>query len=130
MIRIPVSLRDLPSTVLELIDGSAASPFRGSSLARFWQGGPLAADTLLFETLRTRNRPKGDPTAAGGLQGPMLDSLDFTRGAALPPHLYNIDVDPTELKNLALLPANAAMVDHFHHLLDRVIGGARSSHHR
>ncbi len=40
----PVSLRDLPATVVDLLGMSAASPFPGRSLAAFWKlhrrGGP------------------------------------------------------------------------------------------
>ena len=33
----PVSLRDLPATIVELVGMQSESPFPGSSLARFWR---------------------------------------------------------------------------------------------
>ncbi len=36
----PVSLRDLPATVVDLLGLSAGSPFPGRSLAAYWESGP------------------------------------------------------------------------------------------
>src|SRR5208337_2625176 len=50
----PVSLRDIPATVVDLLGLSRAAPFPGRSLARFWAGKePARASTgepLLMET--------------------------------------------------------------------------------
>ena len=38
-----VSLRDLPATIVDILDFEADSPFPGSSLARYWNRKPAAA---------------------------------------------------------------------------------------
>ena len=46
----PVSLRDLPRTLTELLVGGADNPFPGRSLARFWSAsGPALADPVLSQ---------------------------------------------------------------------------------
>ena len=49
-IEVPVSLRDLPATVAELIDPTADHPFPGRSLARYWSAtGEVSADPVLSQ---------------------------------------------------------------------------------
>ena len=128
IVRAPVSLRDVAPTVLDLVDRTASSPFPGRSLARFWLGDSLTSDTLLFETRRARNRPSGDPTATGDLQGALAGGLHFMRGADRRPQLYDIDTDPHELHDLASAPGNRAAVLQFQDLLDRANrGGSHAS---
>jgi arylsulfatase A-like enzyme len=40
VVREPVSLRDLPATIVDLLGFGAGSPFPGESLARFWRDSP------------------------------------------------------------------------------------------
>src|SRR5262249_2635707 len=49
-IAVPVSLRDLPRTLTELLLAGADSPFPGHSLARSWIArGPVQADPILSQ---------------------------------------------------------------------------------
>lgn len=52
-----VSLRDLPSTVLDITGQAEGGGFPGQSLARFWAPGKsgLAADPLFFEVVTQKN---------------------------------------------------------------------------
>ena len=61
IVREPVSLRDLPATILDLVHLSDESPFPGRSLANLWrhtspEGGTLATDGVISEL------PKPNPT--------------------------------------------------------------------
>ena len=81
----PVSLRDLPATVVDQLGLSAGSPFPGRSLAAYWRSAPgqapqgittpalsEQADATAFQPQpRTRPRARRVPDVPGGL-GPSL----------------------------------------------------------
>ncbi len=118
-----VSLRDLPATVLDLVDGGGPHPFRGATLARSWRpaSAPLA-DTLLVGTGWAPNRPAGDPTSRGDLQGLITGELTFIRDVDLSDELYHVGPDSAEQHNLADDPAWADEVAAFQQYLDRRVG--------
>ena len=82
----PVSLRDIPATVVDLLGLASARPFPGRSLARFWAGKePAKANTgepLLMET----GKPPGShqPRARAGRK--RADAGARRRGNALYSH--------------------------------------------
>ena len=62
----PVSLRDLPATVVDLLGMSAGSPFPGRSLAAYWKLAPgagrhKASPALPSQSRRTRPRFETQP---------------------------------------------------------------------
>ncbi len=50
-----VSLRDLPSTVLDITGRGQTAGFPGQSLARYWTPAPDAGDPLFFEVVTQKN---------------------------------------------------------------------------
>jgi arylsulfatase A-like enzyme len=103
----PVSLRDLPSTVLGLLGFDQAATFPGSSLARYWarDGGtaPPMSDLLLMETekptlLTNQGR---EPAAKGPMKSLIAGGMHYIREGGGREELYSLDHDLEERTNVA-----------------------------
>ncbi len=107
----PVSLRDLPATLVELA-GLEGVEFPGGSLSRFWVGadGPMDQEEPLFSTLRP-----GAPlftVVADGFH------LARTQGRT---HLFDFMADPRETRDLSELPEYRETLLHLEEILRRSI---------
>ena len=108
VVRTPVSLRDLPATVVDLLGWQDTSPFPGSSLARTWetQGdrGRAPADPPLSE-LGMPDGPSGEKFAKVTHSDPLKAIVDegkvYIRHAGGREELYDIEADPTESLDLS-----------------------------
>ena len=110
MVAEPVSLRDLPATVLDLLGLGRGAAFPGRSLARFWDPGDGAArpafEPLLMETdkptlLTNQGR---EPAAKGPMKAMVAGGMHYIRSGDGSEELYALDADPEERTNLAGLP--------------------------
>jgi arylsulfatase A-like enzyme len=115
VVQSPVSLRDLPATVVDLLGLSDRSPFLGRSLTAYWGLGPgqppeitspaltEQAEAAAFQTQPRRAR--GHP----GFQMSLVASgHHYIRHGMGPEQLYDLRVDPLERVNLVA----SAAVDH------------------
>ncbi len=99
----PVTLRDLPATVLDLA-GIRRSPFPGQSLARFWAPGAAAADgPLVAEVGQASGLPAFYPVAVGDMRSVFAGGYHLILDGDGRQELYDIRRDPAEARNL--LPA-------------------------
>jgi len=98
----PISLRDLPATVVDLLDLEHESPFPGRSLARCWAPTPTPApqqdDFLLTETAEELSLAPISSTRARALvhQGKV-----YIRNKDSREELYDLATDPTESRDLS-----------------------------
>jgi arylsulfatase A-like enzyme len=98
----PVSLRDLPATVVDLIGLEHASPFPGHSLARHWTTESTLAeepeDLLLTEAANEIGNVPADANASRALldQGKL-----YIRNKDGREELYDIEADPAESHDLS-----------------------------
>jgi arylsulfatase A-like enzyme len=106
----PVSLRDIPATVVDLLGLARAAPFPGGSLARFWAGKEPAAaspaEPLLMETgipLTLMNQGR-EPVAKGPMKSLVAEGMHYIRTADGLEELYLLKSDPEERTNLAGSP--------------------------
>jgi arylsulfatase A-like enzyme len=121
----PISLREVPATVVDLLGLSQGSPFPGSSLARFWSPDqvaeaplPLVAP-LLMETgkpLLLTNQGR-EPAASGPMKSLVAGGMHYIRSADGSEELYNLKYDPEERLNLADSPKARESVQGFRDLL-------------
>jgi arylsulfatase A-like enzyme len=100
----PISLRDLPATVVDLL-GFGGSPFPGRSLARYWQEKSAGAtadsaqdEFLLSETADelSRNPPASTPARALAHRGKV-----YIRNKDGREELYDLATDPSESCDLS-----------------------------
>jgi arylsulfatase A-like enzyme len=121
----PVSLRDIPATVLHLVDGSHAFP--GRSLAERWTPGPPPGNEIVVAGVRrVLGRPESHPLTAGGAIA-LIDSRyhyvhHFGSGRE---ELFDYRADPWERSDLASgSAAIRAELDRFRLTVDKVPGVA------
>jgi arylsulfatase A-like enzyme len=119
MITEPVSLRDLPATVVDLLGLSREAQFPGQSLTRFWNRPDRAflspAEPLLMETgkpLFLTNEGR-EPAASGPMKALVAGGLHYIRSGDGSEELYNLETDRNEQNNLAGIPSAAATLQSF-----------------
>jgi arylsulfatase A-like enzyme len=109
VVETPVSLRDLPATVVELLGLSAGSPFPGHSLAAYWQKAPgtvpegITTPALSEEINATEFQPEGG-SGRGHIRFRMSlvgRGHHYLRDAIGTEALYDLAKDPFERLNLA-----------------------------
>ena len=114
----PVSLRDVPATVLDLL-GAEKSPFPGRSLARMWDESRETGDSpdLILSEI---DSPPEDDTNHGrspAARGPMTSVIDedfhYIRGGDGREELYDLKRDPAEARDLAGRSEHAAALGRF-----------------
>ena len=103
----PVSLRDLPVTIVDLLGLSASAPFPGDSLAAHWSSRsdaePPRTSPAMSEvanpTVMVPENGTG-PTQRGFAMSLVIDKWHYIRDSAGEEELYLIKNDPNELKKL------------------------------
>ena len=108
----PVSLRDLPSTVVDLAGLGQGPPFPGRSLARCWSEQPAASpadnEFLLSETADELSRAPADSTRVRSL---FYAGKVYIRNKDGSEELYDHKTDPTETHDLSKTNEVAALLD-------------------
>jgi arylsulfatase A-like enzyme len=119
----PVSLCDLPATVVGLLGLERGAPFPGRSLAGYWRGpGPAdsgGAEPLLMETgkpelLANQGR---EPAAKGPMKSLIARGMHYIRTADGQEELYLLSTDPDEKFNIAGAPNAQPMLVRFRNTL-------------
>ena len=97
----PVSLRDLPATVMDLLDVND-HPFPGQSLERAWvASAPPDADTLLAEVDFPRSVASWMPVARGDMKSAVIGAHHYIMNADGRMEIYDVFDDPFEQVDLA-----------------------------
>jgi arylsulfatase A-like enzyme len=118
----PVSLRDLPASILDLIGLKDQGILPGNSLRRFWEGGRAAEatrDRPILSELFPLNRPSAPgPIDRGPMQSLVWRDYHYIRNGDRVEELYHTTVDPLEATNLATSPAAKAVLERMRAGLD------------
>ncbi len=131
----PVSLRDLPATVVDLLGLSAGSPFPGRSLAAYWALAPgLEPPGLTSPAFSEMARPGAFQPQQG--RGPghhgiemsvATSSRHYIRDGMGAEQLYDLKKDPFERTNLMKSTDGNQGVETFRRLLLEVLTDNRGS---
>ena len=125
----PVSLRDLPSTVVDLLGLRGPSPFPGRSLARYFPGGPAPTpfddDYLLTETSDEVSKTPIDATRARSL---LHDGKVYIRNKDGTEELFDHAADPAESHDLSKANDSQLLLDRFRDKMKQI--DQRSGHGR
>jgi arylsulfatase A-like enzyme len=127
-VREPVSLRDLPATILDLIGWRGESPFPGTSIASTWGTSGIEphnpAEPLLSE-LGNPIEPTGKKPRLVANSETLTSIVD--EGMLYIHHengveeLYNIDADPAETLNLSGSESSGPILSRFRQTLSRIL---------
>jgi arylsulfatase A-like enzyme len=97
----PVSLQDIPATVLELADSGRATPLPGRSLSRFWMGEDRSSGALVASVGSEPKLPNWYPVARGNLRSVAFDGWRYIRNDGDgTEELYDFEHDLLERWNL------------------------------
>jgi arylsulfatase A-like enzyme len=139
----PVSLRDLPATILDLAGVGGEVRFPGASLVGCWDSQPRVPDDRpLLNQLASGQGETCDgpgmvfaeagiwpmsqdwyPTAHESLQSLVLGAQHYIRSESGREELYNLDTDPEEAHDLSRTPEAAAALERFRACLAKVPSG-------
>jgi arylsulfatase A-like enzyme len=125
----PVSLRDLPATIVDLLGLAADSPFPGRSLAAYWRTPPGAdpprttpavseADFLLIG-LDPRRGP--GPSQRGYTMSQVAGGWHYFRDGTGAEGLYDLAGDPAESRNLEAAAASSSAIGAFRRSILQVL---------
>ena len=119
----PVSLRDLPATIADVLSFTDGARFPGASLARYWNGGGMAADEepLLSELNHTTGQPEWFPVSKGNMKSLLFRGLRYIKNGDGSEELYDFYKDPLETNNLVSSDAHGAFLIEFRALLDQSV---------
>ena len=126
-VEVPVSLRDLAATILDLLRLEDRSPFPGRSLAPFCRSEPAAPRSqpvpLLCEVGHQKKIPmQGQiPATLGPLQSIVAEGRVYIRNHDGREELFDLLNDPLEQHNLIGQPGLSPPLDHFRGLLDQLL---------
>lgn len=113
-VREPVSLRDLPATIAELLSLGSELQFPGSSLAPLWNGLPRPRGGVVFSELLVGERmewwPSNWPIYRGAMQSLIADGYHYIRNGDGREELYDFERDPQERSNLSATPEGSLAV--------------------
>jgi arylsulfatase A-like enzyme len=124
----PVSLRDLPATVIDLSGLDAGSPFPGSSLAAHWRTRPGMAEPRSSRALSEVDIPQEIGAERG--RGPrhrgftislVAEGLHYLLDIRGTEELYDLAADPRELRDLKSEPGWNPALDRFRNALGEVL---------
>jgi arylsulfatase A-like enzyme len=124
----PVSLRDLPATIVDRLGLSAGSPFPGQSLAAFWstpsgqvppQNTPALSE--MAQALAFRPEQRGKPTRGLVQMSLVSPGWHYIRDVVGPEQLYDLIRDSSELHNLAVTSEADPVLDVFRRTLVDVL---------
>lgn len=124
----PVSLRDLPATIVDVLGLEDDAPFPGGSLARLWQqdglaSAPVGLSPLLTEVTPSGRQPDWFPSSRGEMKALVHQGLRYIRNGDGVEELYDFAKDPWETRNLAALPEHQAALASARAALDRLLAG-------
>jgi arylsulfatase A-like enzyme len=134
VIKDPVSLRDLPATIVELLDLEAGSPFPGTSLARYWDGtfpaeapARASSDPALAELVPGDARYRdsyGLPLKTWPMGAVNDREWSYIRSEGqVREELFHLSNDAKEQRNLVRDPASQPVLRRLRDALGRLAGG-------
>lgn len=129
----PVSLRDVPATIFDLLGFLDQSPFPGASLARFWTPGaatePRMSEPVLGETFQ-RTTVSRNLNRSPAMRGPMYSlcagRYDYIVNGDRQEELYDFVNDPGEESNLAGDAQSSTVLERLRGALSRAVKAARA----
>ena len=118
----PVTLRDIPATVMGLLELPNDGLFPGRSLARYWLNPgseePESLDPVLSELSHPSLRD-GAP-AEGYMRSLVTGDMHYIRNGDGTEEVYDLRIDPVELNNIIETPRGTNAAKSARHVLEQI----------
>ena len=127
----PVSIRDIPATILDLAGVNGASSFPGTSMAGMLDGddGEHASIPVLSQLSRrddAEDYPQW-PAADGPMHSVIADGLHYIRDDHMEGQIFDVVEDVWEANDLGESAEGRVLMKEYELLLDRLLRGAEPS---
>jgi arylsulfatase A-like enzyme len=126
----PVTLRDIPATVMDLVKFDGAPPFPGDSLVQYWNGERFpgrSATTLLSEVNKGINQVEWLPVMKGDMKSLVMEGIRYIKNGDGREELYDFENDPAEERDLADSEEGRRALERFRRSLTTLIARNRMS---
>jgi arylsulfatase A-like enzyme len=126
----PVSLRNIPATILDLAGLPDSSPFPGDTLTYYLDPSGFPPEQrheyLLSEVSAGQWRPGFYPSSRGSLKSIEFDGLRYIRSGDGSEELYDFAHDPQELNDLSATPAGQAALSEYRTMLENILSSSNA----
>jgi arylsulfatase A-like enzyme len=126
----PVTLRDIPATVVDLVGFEGKPHFPGHSLAPYWSTGHdpgRSAAALLSEVSQSINLAAWLPSMKGDMKSLVMDGMHYIKNGDGREELYDFESDPAEERDLAGSEEGRRALERFRRSLMTFLGRNRAS---
>ena len=113
----PVSLRDLPATIMDLAAIGSPFTFPGQSLRATWTGEPREHGPIRAEVAQSVRTPARYPASHGDMQTFIADGYQYIANTNGTEELYSLADDPDQENNLVTAVDRQELVARFRSLL-------------
>jgi arylsulfatase A-like enzyme len=124
----PVTLRDIPATIVDLLGFASESHFPGRSLARHWSAeattSELPSEPVLSEVdepVKTAPNQGRSPVFRGAMKSVVVQGKAYIRNGDGVEELYDLASDPQEVHNLAGSTENQQVLETLRGELERLL---------
>jgi arylsulfatase A-like enzyme len=117
----PVTLRDLPATILDILGKTSAFKFPGNSLTRFWKSSISDPKALLSEIEYEPSVPKWFPISGGNIKSLILEKYHFIQYRDRPDELFDYAADPAEKNDLSKESGYSGILTEFRNELKSIL---------
>jgi arylsulfatase A-like enzyme len=127
----PVTLRDIPASVIDLTGDACPGCLPGRSLAEHWTARDpgaepgVAPSPLFSEVSKGVRLPARYPAARGDMQSLVADGLHFIVNGDGGEELYDLGIDRDETRNLVTIPGAVLNRDRMRLRLEAFLKGSR-----
>jgi arylsulfatase A-like enzyme len=130
-VRKPVSLRDIPATVMEILRLEHVFRFPGISLTRYMRGAkklPEQAEPVVSELTRGQEfRRPGLPNGEGDMKSVISHGMHYIKNGDGREELYDFEGDPLEKHDLSATVEGKTMLIKFRSFVEQLTGGQVSA---
>jgi arylsulfatase A-like enzyme len=121
----PVTLRDVPATILDIVQAGPNVTLPGGSLAPLWRppsdslGAAGSASAVYGEVDYARNLPSSIPVSQGSMKSVVVEGHHLIRAANGGEEMYDVINDPWERTNVLQVPEKRGILEKGRALLDQ-----------
>jgi arylsulfatase A-like enzyme len=120
----PVTLRDIPATVIGLLGLPDDGLFPGRSLGRCWlepeRQEPESLDPVLSELSHAPWEPESIPVSKGDMKSLVTGDMHYIRNGDSTEEVYDLRHDPMERNDLIQTPRGAEAAAQARHILEQM----------